>query len=66
MVEYVLIKIYCEDMFINGMRVLGFIFYWRSVVGGVVNCINVIYGGTMRLRMYAIMILSAQKVIFVV
>ena len=25
--------------------VLGFIFYLHSVVGGVVNCLNLIYGG---------------------
>ena len=43
--RYVLEDVQSEDMFINGIRFLGEIFYKHTVVGGVVNCIVVIYGG---------------------
>ena len=33
---------------------LGSIFYWHTVVGGVVSETYGIYGGTMRLRIYTI------------
>ena len=53
LVEYVLIKTYCEDVFINGMGFWVSVLYTHSVVSGVVNCINGIYGdGTQSARRY--------------
>ena len=43
--RYVPGNVQSEDMFINGMGFLGEIFYKHSVVGGVVQKTNVIYGG---------------------
>ena len=43
--RYFLGNIQSEDMFIDCMRFRGYIFYVINVVGGVVNCKGVIYGG---------------------
>ena len=43
--RYVLGDVQSEDMFINGMWFLVSIFYTHNVVGGVVNCTGVKYGG---------------------
>ena len=40
----ILEMLYCEYSCGNCIGVLGSKFYWHSVVGGVVNCTNVIYG----------------------
>ena len=42
--RYVLGNTQSENMFIDGMRFMGYIFYIHSVVGGVVNYNYVIYG----------------------
>ena len=51
----ILEMLYCEYSCGNCIGVLGSKFYWHSVVGGVVNCTNVIYGArihrTVALRM---------------
>ena len=45
--RYVLGDVQSEDMFIDGMRFRGYIFYVINVVGGVVNDNYVIYGVTL-------------------
>ena len=57
--RYVPGNVQSEDLFINGMRFLVSIFYWHSVVGGVVNHTVVIYGArihrTVALRLCLLM-----------
>ena len=43
--RYVLGNVQSENMFINWKWFMVYIFYIHSVVGGVVNCFNSIYGG---------------------
>ena len=71
--RYVPGNVQSEDLFINGMRFLVSIFYWHSVVGGVVNHTVVIYGARihrtvalqMRLRMDTIGEFIGAKNIYV-
>ena len=43
--RYVLVDVQSEDMFIDWKGFMVYIFYIHNVVGGVVNCLNLIYGG---------------------
>ena len=43
--RYVLVDVQSEDMFIDWKGFMVYIFYIYNVVGGVVNCLNLIYGG---------------------
>ena len=52
--EYVLIKIYCEYSCGNCIGDFVSIFYTHTVVGGVVNCMGVIYGVTLPVLKYEI------------